>query len=152
MPYTLLIVDMQRAFEASQKPSVIKNCQSLVAQAMKDKAAVIFLEYKDYGKTHSDITSLTKKYKKAYQVIKYEDDGSNETVKKLKKCKLPERKLRVCGVNTTYCVAATVKGLTSQLPGAKIEVIGKACNSITPSNHKMGLIGLRKLRPNVKVK
>lgn len=150
--YTLVVVDMQRAFEASQKPSVIKNCQSLVAQAMKDKAAVIFLEYMDYGKTYPKITSLTKKYKKAYKVTKFEDDGSDQTVQQLKKHKLPEQKLRVCGVNTTYCVAATVRGLTSRLPGAKIEVIGKACNSITPTNHKMGLIGLRKLRPNVKVK
>jgi nicotinamidase-related amidase len=150
--YTLVVVDMQKTFASSRKLSVIRNCKSLLKQAMEDKAGIVFLEYMDYGQTHSELLALTKAYKKAYQINKFEDDGSAETATMVRKHRLPKRLFRVCGVNTTYCVTATVRGLTKRLPDAKIEVIGKACNSIDPTNHSMGLDYLRKLRPNIKVK
>lgn len=150
--YTLVVVDMQFDFASSRKPSVIKNCLALVKQAVKDKAGIVFLEYDTYGKTHLPLRLATSKYKKKFELTKQDDDGSPQVLTAIKKGRLPKQQIKVCGVNTTYCVAATVGGLTKRLPNAKIEVIGKACNSTSPTNHRMGLKYMRDKLPTVKVK
>ncbi len=143
--YTLVVVDMQSPFTASRKPSVVKQCQTLIKKAVKDKAAILFVEYQDYGKTDTALTKLAKDYQRAYHVIKNNDDGSREVIKTINAKRLPKQNLRVCGVNTAYCVLATVLGLTKRLHNTKIEVVAKACNSCTSTAHSAGLRQMRQI-------
>ena len=133
---TLIVVDMQPDFEASQEPKVLSAVRKEIDLAIKNSWAIIFLEYGRYHGKHQStdkrLLSLVKRYDKVFTGIKWVNNGS-DVVKKL--CseradtpnKIPEH-FRVCGVNTAYCVLETVLGLKGDFPAAKIEVVRKACN------------------------
>lgn len=142
MSFTLLVIDMQDYFSASHSERVQRACIREIKRAIREKATIIYVEYEGYGPTIPQLTDVTSsaKYRKAYHVIKDDDDGGQEVIDFLKEKHLPRLKLRVCGVNTDYCVLATTRSLQWRMPGSQITVVGDACNS--NHNHKKGLSNL----------
>lgn len=148
MSYSLLIVDMQKYFNAACDPLTISNCQEEIKKAIKNRAAIIFLEYAGCGKTAPELLNLIQKYDRVYVKTKKDDDGSFEAMSIINNYRLAKSTIRVCGVNTDCCVLSTVVGLHALLPNAKIEVIEKACNS--DWQHEVGIDKLHRLK-NVKI-
>ena len=151
--YTLAIVDMQWYFGASRKTSVINACKREIKKAMKARAAILFVEYQNCRSTISSFKKMVRdaKYEKFTTVIKDDDDGSDEVMNAIRHMKFPDKRIKVCGVNTCYCVQSTVQGLSRGLTRTKIEVIADACNAPTEVVHNEGLRAMGRLR-NVSIK
>jgi nicotinamidase-related amidase len=139
MSYSLLLIDMQYYFEASRGARVQKACIREIKRAIRERATIIFVEFVGYGPTLPALTDIVKeaKYKKAHTIIKSVDDGSYEITQFLTKRHLPKMNLRVCGVNTEYCVNATVRGINNKLANTNIHIVADACNS--NGSHSYGL-------------
>lgn len=133
----LVVVDMQPKYWYGPKDPdalVVANVQAEVEKAMKKGQAIIFLEYNHYGSTDLRISALVKdnKYPRAYFATKYTDDGSLQVKQIFKEKNIQATKIKVCGINTAYCVLDTVKGLSpSFLDPIKFEiaVLSHACAS-----------------------
>lgn len=141
MPYTLVVIDMQDYFTGSKTAKVRKGCARAIRQAMNDKAAILYVEYQGYGSTISMLTNLSKNYKRVSTVKKASNGGEQEVRRLLLRKKFPKTHLKICGVNTDYCVLETVQGITGVLPKTKLHVIESACNS--NGNHKDGIRRLK---------
>lgn len=152
MSYTLCVIDMQEVFSAARKGSVQKSCIREVKKAIRDKAPIVFVEYAGYDPTLPILTNVVKQanYKKAYHVSKNKNDGGTEVSQFLTKKHLPKLNMRVCGVNTDYCVRETVEGLRRNIAGAQIHIVGDACSSAYNQGHISGLNAMKNL-DNVKL-
>lgn len=146
--YTLVVVDMQEYFSASNKTTVQRSVQREIRQAMRSGAGILYVEFDGYGSTKPELTSLTRKNKRASRVTKSRNDGSTNVVEQLRKRRFNTSHLKVTGVNTDYCVFETVQGLREKLPNSKIEVIADACSS--NASHKNGLRKIRRV-PNINI-
>ncbi len=109
--YTLVVVDMQPLFQSSQKETTKTEVDRLLKKAIEDKAGIIFLEFHRYAETDPALKATVEGYKRAFFRTKMINDGSSQVVETIKKKSLPKRKIKVCGVNTNYCVRETVAGL-----------------------------------------
>lgn len=80
-----------------------------------------------------DVSSFLKKalagYKNKSSVVKFDDDGSVVINARLKKLKLCDHIISICGVNTSQCIFDTVNGLIDL--GYNVEVISEACADYT---------------------
>ena len=132
--YTLVVVDMQPKFVASQNERTIKMVQKEIKMAMDNKCPIVFLEYEEYGPTDKRLKEVIKGYKKCKFVKKRMDDGSDYVIRICNLHKYPLNNFRVCGVNTGACVKSTVSGLAT-LPYTHIKVPKGACNT-THENYK----------------
>lgn len=141
--YTLVVVDMQARFGASNHIAVRKNVAREIKDAMNHKAGIIFLEFTNNGPTQPELLDLTMGYKHAHVALKGANDGSKECMTFMRHYDLPSRHFRVVGVNTSYCVRETVTGLTKLYPDAVIDVISDACNC--DGSHNGGLSAMSKL-------
>jgi nicotinamidase-related amidase len=148
--YTLVVVDMQAMFPDSLGKRVQDNCKRAIRKAVKNKAAIIFVEYKNYGPTLPCLTKLAKNYKKVYHTTKSQWDGSANAIRLVTKHNLVGSKFKVCGVYTECCVQATVEGLSKLRPTSKINLLSKACSSSSARFHNSGINAMRKLS-NVRV-
>lgn len=126
--YTLVVIDMQPYFSTSQKGSILAACKKEIRLAMQNKAAIVFVEYANYGLTDDRLTNLTKNYNRKVTVIKQNNGGGVGVKRAIVKNKFPKRNIRVSGVNINYCVYDTVSQLVGALKSAKIKVLSKACN------------------------
>lgn len=153
MSYILLVIDIQHTFRASHKKSLRENCKKEIKRAIRNKANIIFVEYKNYGSTIPSIKKMVTsvKYDKSHLVIKESDDGSQELLCFFKHAKLRTNHIKVCGVNTDACVLSTVKSLAKRLKRSKLEILSKACNSTYNDYHLNGLRNLSHIN-NVKIK
>lgn len=127
-PYTLVIVDMQPDFEAARCEETIEAVIELIAQAYVDGMPIVVLEYDDYCRTDDRVMEALEGTD--YHVVgKDNDDGSDEIFQVVAAYLVPTR-FKVCGVNYSACVAATVDGLIRGhgIDPQNIEVIEKACN------------------------
>lgn len=145
MSYTLCVIDMQYYFGASRNAKVQNGCKKAIRKAMRDDAAILFVEYATCGRTVPTLVALTYGYKMAHLVIKTDDDGSGDIIKTIQHMKLPANHIKICGVNTDYCVLDTTRGLKESCPkSTKIEVIADACNSNSGCNgHEDALYDLK---------
>lgn len=125
MSYTLVVVDMQPDFESSYK--VVDNVAFYVKQAVKDGAAIIFLEYRAHGETLHDVAKYTYGYDRVYHASKNRDDGSYRVEELVSAYNLPE-KFFVCGVNYSACVKSTVEGMIEDYGWKDISIFEDACN------------------------
>jgi hypothetical protein len=150
MSYTLCVIDMQAIFSSSQEPRVQQSCIREIKKAIRDRSVILFVEYAGYPATIPALTDIVAQanYKRAYHVIKSRNDGGQEVTDFLTKHHLPKMNMRVCGVNTDYCVRETVDGIRRFLPTANLHVIADACGSTW--DHKSGLRQMKQV-PNVKV-
>lgn len=136
---------MQLSFHASHNKRTQLACVREIKKAIRDKAAIIFVEYEHHGPSLPVLTNVVKKanYHRVIHLLKNEDDGSQRVINLLRKKHLPILNLRICGVNTRYCVHDTVKGLSFKLPNSTIKVISDACNCGSKDGHEIGLIAIR---------
>jgi len=151
MSYTLIVIDVQPHFSAAKK--VKRACIKELNKAIDNKAHIVFLEFETYGNTYQELMDVIKekKYKKIGVGLKWEDDGSDQVEEIINKKRMIKTKFKVVGVNTGYCVLATVEGLAKKYPKAYIEVLSKACNSSYYHKTELGWIEHNKYLPNVKV-
>lgn len=165
---TLLVIDMQPHFDASQRKWMIRNVSAEIKAAVKAGYRIVFLEYTHTPKhpgvavknaTDRRLIKLVAKYIDALVIHKQEDDGSVEVAKLLESLdgNYPgaiREEIRVVGVNTGACVAKTVNGMAKLMPMAGIVVVGRACNQgWRGGQEEPGNEGLTKIndQPNVTV-
>jgi hypothetical protein len=127
---TLLVVDMQTEFRAAKRKAVIAGVVAEIAAARLQRRPVMLLGFMDAPHV-PDVLQAVKGYRKAVQVVKFDDDGSEEALEALYELKWPRDNLRVCGVHLGACVAATVVGLADHFEVNRIEVAFTACGSKT---------------------
>ncbi len=126
---TLCIIDMQPFFISSQKPDVIKGVIHQISLAKRRRAGVVLVEYDDCGKTDDRIVNAIGNYDRAITIKKFSNDGSVVILKAIKRERFFSRRhLRLCGVNTAWCIYETAVGLSKKLPNATIQLAHGACN------------------------
>jgi len=119
---------------------IIENVLQLVREAIADKAFIVIAQYKGSGETHIKIINEIKYYPYKEYIWHNKNDKSKPIQEKLKNLNIFVRQLKICGVNTEYCIKDTVHGLTKKFH-SPIKVIEKACNGtdrlIEEALHKM---------------
>jgi nicotinamidase-related amidase len=136
-PYVLCIIDMQPVgFNNSNL--IIENVLHLVREAIVNKAFIVIAQFKGSGETHINIINEIQTYPYKKYVWHNKNDKSKPIQEALKNIFV--RQMKVCGVNTEYCVKDTVHGLAKKFP-IPIKVIENACNGtdriIEEALHKM---------------
>lgn len=126
----LVVIDMQPFFPATKK--ALRPVISEVKKAMKHEVPILLVElhngYDDFGVTHQSISRAVEGYPHVRFIHKDYNDGSSEVRDALDDHwgLGKQTALEVCGVNTEFCVAATVDGL--QRKGFDdITVLARAC-------------------------
>ena len=132
-PYTLVIVDMQPGFPASNQVTTIRACEQLILESVRLGYPIVVLEFEPtsmLGTTHGQLMRKLEggRYNKYVVETKRADNGAPEVLRACQSRGFATRTFRVCGVNTHACVQATVTGLASAEPSAIIQVIQEACN------------------------
>jgi nicotinamidase-related amidase len=127
---TLVVIDMQPYFSASQNESTIGAVERQILRAIACRRPILIVEYEDCGETDRRLMRHLEGKYELYQVVpKRSTDGSQEVARACRWMGFPRQHFQVCGVNTDACVRATVSGLAYRLPGALVEVIKEACNT-----------------------
>lgn len=151
MPYALLVIDMQPTFKASEK--VLAECLDEIYKANKRGSQIVFLEFwasfeqrleaaqLDYHENRTHAVLLMAAKNKTV-IVKYEQDGSKVAAEFFKREFGYIPSLRVCGVNTEFCVCDTVRGLSERSQNGLV-VVKSACHSLY--NHKFGLNIMKRL-------
>lgn len=135
MPRTnqaLVVIDMQKGFRSSHKHSTLRAVEQAIINAVSEHRTVILVRIPGRGRIHQalmrHLVTPHKRYSRLVMVEKKRDDGSAEILAACRKRSIELRRMLVCGVNTHYCVLATVKGLKRQLPSVQIELLEGGCN------------------------
>jgi nicotinamidase-related amidase len=138
-PCVLCIIDMQPV-GFSNSTLIIENVLHLVREAIVDKAFIIIAQFKGCGETHINIINEMQEYPYKEYVWHNKNDKSKPIQAVLKSLNVFVRQMKVCGVNTEYCVKDTVHGLAKKFH-IPIKVIENACNGtdriIEEAIHKM---------------
>lgn len=127
MPATRIVIDAQPFFDAANTPDFVVGLTAELLQAKQEGAHVLFVEYRDSGRTHQSVLNLLRGYPRKRRLVKQADDGSREIARVLLDHAIPRDVLRVCGVNSDCCVLSTVNGLRGRLPQTQIQVVKSAC-------------------------
>jgi nicotinamidase-related amidase len=149
--YTLVIVDMQSHFYAKEELEITKNLKREILGAINNQASIVFVEFDHSGPTLECLTKLPEQHGyRSYTIEKQQNDGSHEVGALVIDKSLPVKHFKVAGINTDYCIASTVIGLSNLFPDGVIEVIDNCCASLwsmygKPCNadHKNGLAMLK---------
>jgi hypothetical protein len=138
--YTLVIVDMQTGFPASQDKRTIEGVMAEIRQAKACNASIIFIESDpgQYGKIDERLLSLVRDYnsdlwtleRKAYRCDLYwsASSGGLQVAEACEVFEFPTNRFRICGVHTHICVFFTAMELNRILPHAQLEIVARACN------------------------
>jgi len=138
-PYVLCIIDMQPVgFDNSNL--IIENVLELVREAIVNKAFIVIAQFKGCGETHITIVNEIQKYPYKEYVWHNKNDKSKPIQEALNNLNIFVRQMKICGVNTEYCVKYTVHGLAKKFH-IPIKVIENSCNGtdriIEEALHKM---------------
>ena len=138
-PYVLCIIDMQ-PIGFSNSNLIIENVLQLVKEAIINKAFIVIAQFKRCGSTHINIVNEIQTYPYKIYIWHTKNDKSKPIQEVLNSLKIFVRQIKVCGVNTEYCVKDTVHGLAKKFY-IPIKVIENACNGtdriIEEALHKM---------------
>ncbi len=138
--YTLVIVDMQPGFSASNDERTILAVLDEIRRAIKHGAAIIVIESdrKKYGSTHAVLLELLASYDSDRWSIetkfwRHNDQysphsGALQVDEACEVFGFPTERFRVCGVNTDICVFFTAMELAKQYALSKLEIVMRACN------------------------
>jgi nicotinamidase-related amidase len=148
-PYVLCIIDMQ-PFGFSNSKLIIENVVQLVRAAMLAKAFIVIAHFRGCGDTHVNIMNELEAYSYKEYVWHNKNDKSKLIQQILQSRKILVRQIKVCGVNTEYCVKDTVHGLAKRFPVIPIQVIEKACNG-TDKTVEAAIIKMQTFYTNVEV-
>jgi nicotinamidase-related amidase len=136
-PYVLCIIDMQ-PIGFNNSNLIIENVLHLVKEAIINKAFIVIAQFKRCGETNINIINELHNYPYKKYIWHNKNDKSKPIQEALKNIFV--REMKVCGVNTEYCVKDTVHGLAKKFH-IRIKVIEKACNGtdriIEEALHKM---------------
>jgi nicotinamidase-related amidase len=141
--YTLVVVDMQEYFVDTNKKLVVKNCIKEVESAVKNNAHIVFLEYDGHEGTLPIFMEPVNNYHSFAVKKKCDDDGSAEVQKAVHENGFMVGRFRVIGVNTDWCVQATVRGIRKRFPNSFVEVVKDACHS--NDDHARGIRMIRSI-------
>ncbi len=138
-PYVLCIIDMQPVgFDNSNL--IVENVIQLVREAIVNKAFIVVAQFKRCGETHINIINEIQTYPYKEYIWHNKNDKSKPIQEILNSLNILVRQIKVCGVNTEYCVKDTVHGLSKKFH-IPIKVIENACHGtdliITEALHKM---------------
>lgn len=126
---TLLVVDMQSSFKAARNKRIQNNCLKLIKKATYNREPIIFLEYVNHSKTIPKLRGAAMTYyNKSFFISKNKNSGAYQVHKIIKAFRF-SKNITVCGVNTDYCVSATIIDLLKYK--YKITLVENACNSNT---------------------
>lgn len=124
---------MQPYFKNSCHNELQKAIIDQITIAKNNNLPIIFVEYDDCGPIHTELLRHTNSYKNVHNVIKSQDDGSNNLENYWSEkagTKIFYRNLVVCGVNTDACVYLTVEGLLNcEIPIFKVTIPVNCCNN-----------------------
>ena len=138
-PYVLCIIDMQ-PFGFYNSNFIIENVLNLVREAIANKAFIVIAQFKGCGETHINIINEIHEYPYKEYIWHNKNDKSKPIQEVLKNHNIFVRQIKICGVNTEYCVKDTVHGLSKKFH-IPIKVIENACNGtdriIEEALHKM---------------
>jgi nicotinamidase-related amidase len=125
----LIVIDVQPEFKAA-KP-IIPAVLDAIKIAKRNSELIILLEYEGYSESYAELRRLLRGYPYFLTAKKKIDDGCRSALDaagaagySVERC----RWIKVCGVNTTYCIKSTVKSLSKELPNKQITILSKACN------------------------
>ena len=147
-PYVLCIIDMQ-PYGFNNANIIIENVLTLVREAINKKAFVVVAQFKNAGNTHSSIVNALQDYPYKAYGWHNRNDKSPIIQNILREKRVFVRSIKICGVNTEYCIWATVNGLARKyyIP---IKVIESACNG-TDRLIEVALKHMRTTYTNVEV-
>jgi nicotinamidase-related amidase len=106
---------------------IIGNVMNLIRRAILDKAFIVIAQFKKCGETHDHITAELNTYPYKVYLWHNKNDKSKPIKEILIERGILVRQLKVCGVNTEYCIKDTVNGLAKKF-NIPIKVIEEACN------------------------
>jgi len=132
---TLVIVDMQPGFPASQHKRLMNNVIKQVLEAKKKRWGILVVEFRGAGKTNELIIDAIGRYGKYALTTKGSCDGSVEIVRVCNRRRFSTRSFYVCGVYTRECVKETCVGLASKSFAPDVFVLKGCCrNSYTKAD------------------
>jgi hypothetical protein len=149
----LLVIDVQPIYPSSEE--VLDEVIREVRKAKANKEWIMILEY-GMGRTYYRITRELQGYRKKLYARKYRNDGGREVFTAITKysnnlgSKNVGRieKIRVCGVNLSACVVATVYSIKMF---SQVEVIKRACADPTEWKSRNETLKMLSSWKNVKV-
>lgn len=145
MSYLLIVIDMQKwFFQHNDYNMVIRNCENQLRHAVSVGASIIFLRYKNAGKTISSLTNITKNYPKVWEATKDIEDGSSWIKELCDLKKINTNLIKVAGVQTDMCVFNTVEGLKELYPHSSIQVLKNSCGAIYNIHHNYAIKAMSK--------
>lgn len=126
MRYTLVVIDMQTAYEVARP--IIGEVIALIEQAKRDQAPIVIVEYNGSGPTYLEILRATESYMPSCRIAKKGFGGGQEVLAACQERGYPTSEFRVCGVYSDCCVQATCEQIAEAVNNlAKIEVYRRAC-------------------------
>jgi nicotinamidase-related amidase len=117
---TLCVVDMQKLYSGCYE--VLDNVAHEIDLAKRRGDFIVFLEYGVPGTLPELLKRANDKHDKVIVSRKKTVDGSKAFISAVVKHRVLIKRVRVCGVNRSACVLATVNGLVYEIGGEKIEV------------------------------
>jgi len=143
---------MQEEFNTTH--GAVRGVVHEVMLARERKDHIIVVEYKDAGPTVPEVMKALKGYSRVHFCCKQTNNGAHDIVKLAKRFKIPLTKIRVVGVNLSYCVYETVHGFAKDFQEMvhKIYVPVRATNCSNSMEHAIGQIeGFAHWHRNVQV-
>ncbi|MBY0359160.1 MAG: cysteine hydrolase [Candidatus Obscuribacterales bacterium] len=158
--YTLVVVDMQPHFVASNNRLTQSYVAIEIERAKANGMAIVFLEIPylspldevGYKPTHQSLLKLVRGYDKA-KVWTKSDNGGQRLLDACQHHGFTKKRFRICGVNTELCVLSLVRDLLVKSPSSKLKVVARACNTCYPQkdpfahypkNEKLRIVHRRK--------
>ena len=127
-------------YEFDNSKLIIENVLQLIKEAIINKAFIVIAQYIGSGETHIKIINEIYDYPYKTYIWHNKNDKSKPIQNVLKSLNVFVRQIKICGVNTEYCIKDTVHGLTKKFY-IPIKVIENACNGtdkiIVEALHKM---------------
>jgi nicotinamidase-related amidase len=146
---TLVIVDMQGDFPAAHWPNVIEETQHQIRLAKLRRDGIILVRYVDSGSVMEPLLNAIGDYPWKVTAFKKKNDGSREVMRAIQRNRFDSTRIRVCGVNTGFCVLATIKGLL-EWEDLIVEVVKSGCGD-AQSRKNEGWGGYPKKQPRLVV-
>jgi nicotinamidase-related amidase len=125
---TLIVIDMQMGFAAAKDSNTVQEVCQLISLAKHRGSPIVVVEYKGCGMTNPSVTEAIGDYQPTLFVFKYQNDGSEEIIKRCAQSYISLSRIQVCGVYTSYCVKETIQSLLSKVSYCVVELIVRACN------------------------
>lgn len=125
---TLVIIDMQPCYKASNFKRVCRTVAKEIKLAIEKRRPIIVVEFDAgglYFPTHAWLLEMVQEYNRFQLVTKSGDDGGREVLNCIRNqgYRMP---VKVCGVNWEACVFETVKTLSKH---GKVQVVREGCGS-----------------------